>query len=1087
MKPLLLTFLLFAAPVWAQNPVVVRVLDAAGAPLPNALVKVQTWGQGDKLIPEAATDANGTATFSLPVKPDAKKPVGRIVVAARGFGFAGAPLAGENLELRLEKGATWRGKVLDEAGKPVEGAVVSVSGVKPDGDWEGAVWLIGEKIPALYTAKSGADGSFQIEDVPATMGLTYGVKHPRFAVAVGRDVAASREEIIKLVPGGGIRGRVLDVEGKPLPKTEVWAMPVPRDEGGNRAVTDENGNFNLESLAAGQFRVGAQVPDDAKFVLPQSQMVTVATGKISDVSDLRAVTGVEIRGIVREAATQKPLAGAGMIAQQTNDTSAYNTSDAAGRFTLRVVPGNYKVYVSGVPTGYLRPTAQQSVEVGEAAPREVVFELQKTATIRGVMVDEAGKPFAARLKVDHFEEIISDADGKWEYTLRSSEALRMGGGEDETGYFEVVSPDKIETSERGPVTVKVRKLAWNTVSGRVVAPDGAPLEGVQVSATFYVPLGGGVSTSATRTATSDAQGRFVLPKIREGRGLKINGKKAGLAFQSGGEVTKTGANWTASDLVFAALDRTIEGTTAPGARVVAAGREVVADGGGKFRFEGLPSGDVMVFAAKDGQFGAQLNAAERIELRKQELQGVDEALAREIWREVVGDAQGKDFYALDWVRMRLAAGGDGFEARLQNARTANNRDMAFLAALEKWDGKTGVPALIGAAEEIKAPDIRLYAFLSAAQKSEDKVLGARALEEAETVLDTAAKEAWWREMNLYRAAVVAEKFEGEKAGSLALNRAIAYTLKNHGEKSVSTGRQNQIGRDEMFRIQAPVVAQGSPALLRQLFEAIEPGSGYDIWARAEAIPVVAKTHGAEAALPFLDELEKMPEPAQGGERQISAMKPESAFGTAVRPVIEIMGRTSPDAALALARRVKSDYHRAQALANAARFQTGETAAKLWREAVEGARAEQAPRFASQAWEIDPKLGAELFEIARLRIEGESKNEWMDDRLWPTFAFYYARVDAAGARLILEREWGQAIERKTQGQTLQAFARAMTPIDGRRAWEMARQIPVEDKNFWSLEARRKIGQYLAASEEQRRDFPFDRWGATDTWSPGDEDW
>ena len=92
------------------------------------------------------------------------------------------------------------------------------------------------------------------------------------------------------------------------------------------------------------------------------------------------------------------------------------------------------------------------------------------------------------------------------------------------------------------------------------------------------------------------------------------------------------------------------------------------------------------------------------------------------------------------------------------------------------------------------------------------------------------------------------------------------------------------------------------------------------------------------------------------------------------------------------------------------------------------------------------------------------------------------MDAAQSRLILEREWALAQEKK---ERVRSVAMAMSAIDAKRADEMARQIA--DKDFESSEARRKIGQYLQTSEELRRDLPFDRWSASDTWSPGDEEW
>jgi hypothetical protein len=103
--------------------------------------------------------------------------------------------------------------------------------------------------------------------------------------------------------------------------------------------------------------------------------------------------------------------------------------------------------------------------------------------------------------------------------------------------------------------------------------------------------------------------------------------------------------------------------------------------------------------------------------------------------------------------------------------------------------------------------------------------------------------------------------------------------------------------------------------------------------------------------------------------------------------------------------------------------------------------------------------------------------------WTAFAFYFSRVDAADSRLILEREWAKSQQNKGDGA--QIIAMAMSAIDAKRADEMARQIA--DKAFGSPDARRKIGQYLQTSEALRRDFPFDRWGAGDTWEAGDPEW
>jgi hypothetical protein len=333
-----------------------------------------------------------------------------------------------------------------------------------------------------------------------------------------------------------------------------------------------------------------------------------------------------------------------------------------------------------------------------------------------------------------------------------------------------------------------------------------------------------------------------------------------------------------------------------------------------------------------------------------------------------------------------------------------------------------------------------------------------------------------RESNLYRAAAVAAKTD-EKAGFAALDRAVAFSLKNHGAKSTRSGNgQHQAGRDEAMATSAELVARAGLPMVRRLLQNIEPGLGYDVLALANALPTLAKQGDVEAVLPLLDELEKMPEPPKTEESRRADMSPEYAFASAATKIMPLLGAKSPQKALELARRVNdSNYggrNKWQALAGAAKFQTGDIAAKLWREIVLGADAQNAPRYAARAWQIDPKLGRELFEIAREKVAAASSQEWQEREIWGGFGFYFARADAAQARFLLEREWGAARQKKTEGSQLGALALAMAAIDGPRAWQMAREIPNEDDSA-SLEARRRIGLFLAASEEKRRDFPFSR--------------
>jgi hypothetical protein len=535
-----------------------------------------------------------------------------------------------------------------------------------------------------------------------------------------------------------------------------------------------------------------------------------------------------------------------------------------------------------------------------------------------------------------------------------------------------------------------------------------------------------------------------------------------------------GTAWTAEDMVFANMNLKLEGTTLPGAHVVTAGREVVADAQGKFVFTGLPAARTTIYAAKDGQFGNVVvmgNGLVELALRKVKTQDTDPDLVALIQAEALQNLKGVDkSYVESWSRPVAPK----FEDKLAGAREINDeyRDYRVAEAIDQWKKGDSFDALLEALESVKTSYPRATGYLSAAVLSGDEGLTRKALELAEAEIKTVSHEIGSRERLLYMVAPVAERANGEKEGLLALNRAIAFTLQSHGEKTVvKEGTQTATGRDQV---------------VRRLIEAIEPGGGSDIWALAEAIPVLARAHGVEAVRPLLDELEKKQAPTQVAGPRYVLFDPDYAFGVAARALIPILGQQSPSAALTLAQRVSNKDHRPRALASAARRLSGEQAAKVWRQAVDEARAEEACRFAAFVWQTNPKLGAELFDAAYRKVESQMASPDNYGNAWVSFAFYSARADAARARLILEREWEQVLPKKIEAYNLASFAEAMAPIDARRAWEMAQQLPDDDGNAWASSARRKIVLYLVSTPQQRADFVLQSLGSETSWeSEGNE--
>lgn len=378
---------------------------------------------------------------------------------------------------------------------------------------------------------------------------------------------------------------------------------------------------------------------------------------------------------------------------------------------------------SGAPAGFLRSEKIQTVAVGATAPPEIVFALQKAPIIRGVTVDENDKPFEARFTVgDDMIQRGSGKDGKWQYEPSDNDDLTFGGGSDDDGYFEVIGPKRLDTPVRGPITLQMRKKPWQTLAGRAVTPEGAPVAGVKIEASFVVMFSDSSGRGATSSATTDAEGRFILEKLRDSRDLKVSGKGVNYQFVSGGAITKKGADWTVSDLVFAPLAAKIEGTTEAGAFVTTAGRETRADDAGHFAFESLPAGQNLIYAAKAGRGGSALSNASPlvIALQKPELQGRDETLAREIWAETLRDAADPDASGLkDWLA------SPSFDDAMKAAqKSGDSSKIAEVAA--RWKSGDSLELLKSGLDLLTEPNARTDAYLRAALATGDAALGRRA-------------------------------------------------------------------------------------------------------------------------------------------------------------------------------------------------------------------------------------------------------------------------------------------------------------------------------------------------------------------------
>ena len=307
------------------------------------------------------------------------------------------------------------GKVTDPSGAPVAGAEVE----RVDGD--AAPWI------------TNADGLFEVE---CSLGDVIEAHHARFApgrgvcdrsARLGRPITLRLAEAKAALARESIGGRVVGVDGRGI---EGALVSLERRDGvrlqpPNEAVSTKDGSFSFEALDAGNYDVGAAADGLAK---------SVARGVRSGEKNLvlRLETGGTLRGVVRDRANARPVAGfsivlwpmRGAFERGVPEVRTFFAPD--GRFEITtLLPGDYAV--TALSGGW--PSAEERrVAIRAGGVQDVVLELSSGGRVFGVVHDTAsGKPIAGALI--NLESSLGDE--------RSAVPLLTSAASDEQGAFEL--------------------------------------------------------------------------------------------------------------------------------------------------------------------------------------------------------------------------------------------------------------------------------------------------------------------------------------------------------------------------------------------------------------------------------------------------------------------------------------------------------------------------------------------------------------------------------------------------------------------------------------------------------------------------
>ncbi len=419
-------------------------------------------------------------------------------------------------------------------GEPAAGAMVEV--------YPGDVDLVTPGEPLLSVVTDG-EGRFQADGVPSSP-VRLRARREALRSAFVTHAPGAADATLVLFATGTVTGVVKDAAAK----VPVKGARVEAGDGAT-ALTDGEGRYRIEG-APRTSRDWTSVRATATGYVAETRPARLdAEGAAAVDFDLDPAT--TLSGTVF-AVDGKPAAGASVVLETAREVpfagsvhaqAGTVTSDGAGRYVFDAAPVGQKLRLTASTERALSaPVEEPPLSVG--SPRDGVdLRLEPAAVLVVTVSHGKGSPVAgARVSA-----LPDDGEEDGSPRARGMAALMAarGGGPgtatDDKGVARIgpLRPGRLKVTAAisdfrpGEATataaadaetaVSISLEAGQSVSGRVVDDQGAPVEGAAVTAQRF-GMGGGGFFSETRT--SDAEGRFRIGGM-DGRPVNMNAQKSG--------------------------------------------------------------------------------------------------------------------------------------------------------------------------------------------------------------------------------------------------------------------------------------------------------------------------------------------------------------------------------------------------------------------------------------------------------------------------------------------------------------------------------------------------------------------------------
>ena len=375
-----------------------------------------------------------------------------------------------------------RGRVLVD-GKP--DATVTVRALPfEDGSQEARREARLEGLPApLAETTARADGTFVLSVTAAagaSVRLAFGGPKvaPRVLEAI-LDAAGVEVPEVRLAKAVALAGRVVDERGGPVvgATLTLWS-------GGDRAFFDASarGVPQLATTKAdGTFRFESASPEGNRLRVEAPAFATLERTPVRGGALARPLTlalGQVLRGTVTLADRKSPAKGALVRFEGRTQTTRWVEARSDGGFVIDGAPREPGALVAD---GGDRGRGTVVIAAGAAAAEPALVALAPTATLSGRVVDaESARPLAGVKLVARADSAVflgrSGADGR--YTIRGLSPRRYTLSAEDDRFVPWRRSVNVAASQGDAQDVPLARAA--TLAGRVVDPDGAPIEGARV-------------------------------------------------------------------------------------------------------------------------------------------------------------------------------------------------------------------------------------------------------------------------------------------------------------------------------------------------------------------------------------------------------------------------------------------------------------------------------------------------------------------------------------------------------------------------------------------------------------------------------